>query len=315
MKNLKMPSIIECNIDTLTERYGEFIAQPLEGGWGVTLGNALRRILLSSIEGAAITAVRFDGVLHEFTSIPGVTEDVTDIILNLKAIKFIMHSDEPKLLHLSIKGPAEVTAKDMLHDESVRILNPDAPIATLNEEGSLEMELQLEQGRGYVPADANVAPDPLFIAIDSLHSPVKKVNYEITETRVGEVTDFEKLKLKIWTNGAITPQEALTQSAELLVDHLKLFQTLTSSDAAVAPEGSQPKSIDKLESLLSLEIQELGFSNRVLKALKTYDILTVRDLVRVSESDLKTVKNFGQKSLKSVIETLEGLGLSLNMNV
>ncbi|OYW04574.1 MAG: DNA-directed RNA polymerase subunit alpha [Acidobacteria bacterium 37-65-4] len=226
MQAFQMPTLIECNIDTLTDRYGEFVAQPLERGWGITLGNALRRILLSSIEGAAITAVRVEGVLHEFTSIPGVLEDVTDIILNLKAVQFISHAEEAKTLRLSVKGPAEVKARDIQHDGTVRILNPDAPIATLNEEGTLVLELVLQRGRGYVPAEANTVPDPVFIPIDSIHSPVQKVNYEVGETRVGEATDYERLKLEVWTNGAITPQQALNLAGTLMTQHLDLYRGL-----------------------------------------------------------------------------------------
>ncbi len=315
MKTFQMPSFIEFNMDSLTGQYGEFIAQPLEVGWGITLGNSLRRVLLASIEGAAITAVRIEGVVHEFTSVSGIKEDITDLILNLKAIQFIMHSDEMKVLHLSVKGPAEVKAKDIQLDGTVRILNPEAPIATLNEEGSLEMELYLDKGRGYVPAEANKVPDPRFIAIDSIHSPVRKVNFDIGETRVGEATDYEQLKLEVWTNGAITPQEAVTQAAKLLASHLEFFCSLTSPDATVVPKGSQPKPVENLEDILALPIDDLGLSARIVKTLKAYDLLTVRDLVRVSEKDLKSVKNFGQKSFKVVVEALAAKNLTLNMHV
>ncbi len=315
MKEFQMPTLIECNIETLTDRYGEFVAQPLERGWGITLGNSLRRILLSSIEGAAITAVRIEGVLHEFTSIPGVIEDVTDVVLNLKAIQFIQHSDEAKTLRLSVRGPAEVKAKDIQHDGTIRILNPDAPVATLNEEGSLEMELLLNRGRGYVPAEANTVPDPAFIAIDSIHSPVRKVNYEVTETRVGEATDYERLKLEVWTNGAVTPQDAVAQAAGLLNSHLDLFRALTGPDAAVIPQGAKPVEVNKLDSLLGQPIEELELSGRVKKALQSFEIETVRDLVRLTEKELQGMKNFGQKSLKEVTELLEKMDLTLGMNV
>ena len=315
MKEFQMPTLIECNIETLTDRYGEFVAQPLERGWGITLGNSLRRILLSSIEGAAITAVRIEGVLHEFTSIPGVMEDVTDVVLNLKAIQFIQHSDEAKTLRLSVRGPAEVKAKDIQHDGTIRILNPDAPVATLNEEGSLEMELLLNRGRGYVPAEANTVPDPAFVAIDSIHSPVRKVNYEVTETRVGEATDYERLKLEVWTNGAVTPQDAVAQAAGFLNSHLDLFRALTGPDAAVIPQGAKPVEVNKLDSLLGQSIEELELSGRVKKALQSFEIETVRDLVRLTEKELQGMKNFGQKSLKEVTELLEKMDLTLGMNV
>ena len=315
MQDFQMPTLIECNIETLTDRYGEFVAQPLERGWGITLGNALRRILLSSIEGAAITAVRIEGVLHEFTSIPGVLEDITDIILNIKAIQFIHHSDEPKTLRLAVKGRAEVKARDIQHDGTVRILNPDAPIATLNEEGSLDMELILQKGRGYIPAEANQVPDPTFIPVDSIHSPVQKVNYEVGETRVGEATDYERLKIEVWTNGAITPQQALNHAATLLTSHLDLFRALTGPDAAVIPQGARPSTGNELERLLSRSISELDLTQRVSKALQSMEVATLKDLVRLTEKDLQSMKNFGQKSLKEVTDLLESMDLTLGMNV
>ena len=315
MKPFQMPTLIECNIETLTDRYGEFVAQPLERGWGITLGNALRRILLSSIEGAAISAVKIEGVLHEFTSVPGVLEDVTDVVLNLKAIQFIQHSDEPKTLRLSVQGPADVKARDIQHDGTIRILNPDAPIATLNEEGSLDLEIILTKGRGYVPAEANKVEDPQYIAIDSIHSPVRKVNYEVTETRVGEATDYEKLKLEIWTNGAVTPQQALASAASLLTSHLELFRALTGPDAAVIPQGAQPAVAGGLEHLLGQDLGETELNQRIVKMLQTNDVETVRDLVRMTEKDLQGIKNFGQKALKEVNDFLEGLDLTLGMNV
>jgi DNA-directed RNA polymerase subunit alpha len=310
-----MPTLIECNIDTLTDRYGEFVAQPLERGWGITLGNALRRILLSSIEGAAITAVRVEGVLHEFTSIPGVLEDVTDIILNLKAVQFISYAEEQKTLRLSVKGPAEVKARDIQHDGTVRILNPETPIATLNEEGSLLLELVLQRGRGYVPAEANKVPDPVFIPIDSIHSPVQKVNYEVGETRVGEATDYERLKLEVWTNGAITPQQALNHAATLLTQHLDLYRGLTGPDAAVIPQGTKVSTGGELEHLLATSIEALDLSPRVAKALQAIEVVTLRDLVRLTEKDLQAKKSFGQKSLKEVADLLESKNLTLGMNV
>lgn len=315
MQAFQMPTLIECNIDTLTDRYGEFVAQPLERGWGITLGNALRRILLSSIEGAAITAVRVEGVLHEFTSIPGVLEDVTDIILNLKAVQFISHAEEAKTLSLSVKGPAEVKARDIQHDGTVRILNPDTPIATLNEEGSLVLELVLQRGRGYVPAEANAVPDPIFIPIDSIHSPVQKVNYEVGETRVGEATDYERLKIEVWTNGAITPQQALNLAATMLTQHLDLYRGLTGPDAAVIPQGTKVSTGGELEHLLATPLDALELSPRVVKALQAIEVETLRDLVKLTEKDLQAMKNFGQKSLKEVADLLESKNLTLGMTV
>jgi len=316
MQEFQMPSVIECNIETLTDRYGQFIAQPLERGWGITLGNALRRALLSSIEGSAITSVRIEGVLHEFTPIPGVTEDVADILLNLKSVQFIQHSEEAsKTLRISMKGPCQVKASDIQHDGTVRILNPDVLIATLNEEGSLEIDLILAQGRGYVAADQNAVEDPAFIPLDSIHSPVRKVNYAVTETRVGAATDYEKLILEIWTNGAVTPQQAVAQAATLMTDHLSLFAQLTGPEAAVAPEGQKQEAPSDLVQLLDTSVEELGLSARVVKILKGAEIETLGALVRLTEKDVHKIKNFGQKSLQEVQEFLESRNLTLGMDV
>jgi DNA-directed RNA polymerase subunit alpha len=259
--------------------------------------------------------VKIGGVLHEFTSVPGVLEDVTDVVLNLKAIQFIQHSDEAKTLRLSVQGPAEVKARDIQHDGTIRILNPDAPIATLNEEGSFDLEIILTKGRGYVPAEANKVEDPQYIAIDSIHSPVRKVNYEVTETRVGEATDYEKLKLEIWTNGAVTPQQALASAASLMTSHLELFRALTGPDAAVIPQGAQPAATGGLDHLLGQALGETELNQRIVKMLQTHDVETVRDLVRMTEKDLQGIKNFGQKALKEVNDFLEKLDLTLGMNV
>jgi DNA-directed RNA polymerase subunit alpha len=316
MQEFQMPSVIECNIETLTDRYGQFIAQPLERGWGITLGNALRRSLLSFIEGSAITAVRIEGILHEFTSIPGVTEDVADILLNLKSVQFIQHSEEPtKNLKIAMKGPAEVKASDIQHDGTVRILNPDVLIATLNEEGSLEMDLILAKGRGYVSADQNAVEDPAFIPLDSIHSPVRKVNYTATETRVGAATDYEKLVMEVWTNGALTPQQAIAQAASLMTDHLSLFAQLTGPEAAVAPEGQKQEAPSELTQLLELPIDELDLSARVVKVLKGSEVETLGDLVRLTDKDVHKIKNFGQKSLQEVYKFLEERNLTLGMEV
>lgn len=318
MEAFQMPSVIECNIETLTDRYGQFIAQPLERGWGITLGNALRRVLLSSIEGHAITAVRISGCLHEFTPLPGVTEDVTDVILNLKEIQFIEHADEEsRLLRVTVQGPAQVKASDIQHDGNVRILNPDAPIATLNEDGVLEMDLVLRRGRGYVPADANATDDPTYIPIDSVHSPVRKVNYEVTETRVGSATDYEKLTLEVWTNGAITPQQAVAQAASLLNGHLGLFAELTGPEAAVAPtgKGRRPAASSELEALLNRPLGDCEFSEKVVKGFEALELATVRDLVRQTDKDLTKGKKFGQKALKEIQEFVEAQNLTLGMDV
>jgi len=316
MQEFQMPSVIECDIESLTDRYGQFIAQPLERGWGITLGNSLRRVLLSSIEGSALTAVRIEGVLHEFTSIPGITEDVADILLNLKTVQFIQHSeDDTKTLRISVKGPATVKASDIQHDGTIRILNPDTKIATLNEEGSLDMDLILARGRGYIPADQNAVEDPTFIPLDAIHSPVRKVNYNVLETRVGAATDYEKLILEVWTNGAVTPQQAVAHAATMFSDHLSLFGQLTGPEATVAPQGQKEETPSELDAILEEPLEDLGLSARVVKILKAAELESLRDLVRMTDKEVHKIKNFGQKSLQEVLKLLEKKDLTLGMDV
>jgi DNA-directed RNA polymerase subunit alpha len=320
MRPFIKPETIECNIETLTETYGEFIAQPLERGWGTTIGNALRRVLLSSIEGGAITAVRIEGVLHEFTAVSGVKEDITNIILNLKGINLICHSDEAKIVTIKVKGPHNVTAKDIQHDDTIRIINKDQHIATLNEEGKLDVRMIVQKGKGYVPADQNKTDDPLFVPIDAIYSPVLKVNFEVTETRVGEATDFERLKILIWTNGTTLPQDALKSASELLNQHVDLFSKVTeiavsnTAPAAAVKKGKKEKTgIDAL--LAQKVVDQEGLSKRVLGALEGMNIKTIKDLVVKKESDLQEGKNFGQKALSEINELLERLNLTLGMKV
>jgi len=320
MRPFIKPDTIECNIETLTENFGEFTAKPLERGWGTTIGNALRRVLLSSIEGGSITAVRIEGVLHEFTTISGIKEDVTNIILNLKGINLICHSDEPKTVAIKAKGPATLTAKDIQHDDSIRIINKDAHIATLNEEGKLDMKLIVQKGRGYVPAELNKTDDPLFIPIDGIYSPVLKVNYEVGPARVGEATDFEELKLLIWTNGTVHPQDALQKASELLNQHVELFSKLNEIAVSKSAPAAAPKKgkVDNaaLKALLSQKITDQeGLSKRVLASLDSMNIKTIKDLVTKTEADLREGKNFGEKAVSEINELLENLNLTLGMKV
>ncbi|NMB99224.1 MAG: DNA-directed RNA polymerase subunit alpha [Thermoanaerobaculaceae bacterium] len=313
------PDAVECNIKTLANTYGEFVLQPLERGWGTTLGNALRRVLLSSIEGSAVTAVQINGVLHEFTSISGVKEDVTDIILNIKGIHLINHSDEPQIIKLKVKGPANVKAGDIQHDSNIEIVNNDLHIATVNEEGSLDMKMIVNKGRGYVPSELNKTDDPLFVPIDAIYNPVTKVNFEVTQTRVGELTDYDRLKLEIWTNGTIHPQEALKKASELLSEHLSLFGKINEENAV--DEKSQepapkPKKIKTdLSKVLSLKIAEQDLSKRVQNALEELGVKTVKDLVKLTENDIMKGRNIGQKALTEINEFLENLNLTLGMKV
>ena len=310
------PKKLEYDTETLTSTYGRFIAQPFERGFGTTIGNALRRVLLSSIEGAAVTAVKVEGVLHEFSSLNGVVEDMTDIVLNLKQIPFKLHSRESKTLFLEKDGPGEVTAADFEEDADVEILDPSAHIATLSKEGSLKMEVRLKAGRGYVVADLNADADlPIgYIPIDSIHSPVRRVNFHIEGARVGQTTDYDRLVLEVWTNGAVPPQEALSLAARLLGDHLSIFSTVeTGKEEEVVEE--EPAIDPELGEVLGKPIEELDLSVRSANCLKNANIRTLGDLVQRSEREMLSTKNFGRKSLDEIKEVLENYGLEFGMNV
>jgi DNA-directed RNA polymerase subunit alpha len=314
--DFQKPKKLDYDVETLTQTYGRFIAQPLERGFGTTIGNALRRILLSSVEGAAVSAVRVEGVLHEFSSLTGVVEDMTDVVLNLKQIPFKLHSRGMKTLFLEKKGPGVVTASDIEVDGDVEILDPEAHIATLSKEGSLKMELRLKVGRGYVVADRNADQDlPIgFIPIDSIHSPVRRVNFHVEGARVGQMTDYDRLVLEIWTNGAVSPQESLSLAAGLLSEHLSIF---SSFQAQAAEEERAPESeIDpKLGEMLSKPIEELDLSVRSANCLKNANIRTLGDLVQRTEREMLATKNFGRKSLDEIKDVLTSLGLSFGMSL
>jgi DNA-directed RNA polymerase subunit alpha len=315
-KNFQRPKRVELDPDTAADKYGRFTAQPFERGFATTIGNALRRSLLSSIEGAAITALHIEGVLHEFSSMPGVVEDVTDIILNLKQVPIKMHTEEPRLLSLDVAGPGTVTAGDLSDDPQVEIVDPDTHIATLNEEGHLKLQAQVRRARGYVSADRNFDEEMGigWIPMDSAHSPVRRVNYRVEAARLGQTTDYERLVLDIWTNGTVTPEESLSLGAMLLKDHLGIFIHLEESLHAEEGEG-ESEEMTALDAVLSKKIDELDLSVRSVNSLKNANILTLRDLVRKSEKDMLETKNFGKKSLEEVQETLGKLGLSLGMDV
>ncbi|SFL94944.1 DNA-directed RNA polymerase subunit alpha [Pelosinus propionicus] len=305
--------IVELSEDN---RYGKFVCEPLERGYGTTLGNSLRRILLSSLQGAAITAVKIEGVLHEFSTIPGVREDVTDIILNLKTLRLKMHNDEPKTLRIERLTEGEVTAGDLLVDPDIEVLNPELHLATVDASGSLKMEITVERGRGYVPGDKNKKPDHVIgiIPIDSIFSPIQRVNYQITDTRVGNVTDYDKLTLEVWTDGSIRPEEAVSKSASIMVAHLKLFQNL----AGIIPEedsidGTFTEVVEEGNSkIMDMTIEDLDLSVRSYNCLKRAGINTVADLVQKSEDDMMKVRNLGRKSMEEVKKKLIELGLGLS---
>jgi DNA-directed RNA polymerase subunit alpha len=316
-KGFQRPKRLEFDRETLTDRFGRFHAQPFERGFGTTIGNAMRRVLLSSIEGAAITAVKIEGVLHEFSPIPGVVEDATDIILNLKQIPLKLHADTTKTLYVKVGKPGEVKAKDIVADGDVEILEPDAHIATVSEGGKLEMEMRLRRGRGYVAADRNFDDDLGigWIPIDSVHSPVKKVNYLVEAARLGQTTDYEKLTVDVWTNGAITPRDAVSNAAKLVREHLNIFINL--EDAADAlPEAPAEQAHGTVSNEnLDKSVEELELSVRSYNCLKNANIRTIRELVQKTEAEMLKTKNFGRKSLNEIKDILQTMGLSLGMRL
>lgn len=295
----------------LTEDYGKFVVEPLERGYGITLGNSLRRILLSSLPGTAVTSVRIDGILHEFSTIPGVVEDTTDIVLNLKKLLVKLHVDEPVTIHVHATEPGELKAGDFVVDPSVEILNPDLHIATIQEGGKLEMEITVAKGRGYVSAEKNKRPDhPIgLIPVDSIFTPVRKVNYTVEDTRVGQITDYDRLVLEVWTNRVIAPDEAVSLAAKIMMEHLRLFTDLTESVDAV--EIMVEKEEESINRLLEMTVEELDLSVRSYNCLKRAGINTVEELIRRTEEDMMKVRNLGKKSLAEVKEKLAELGLSL----
>jgi DNA-directed RNA polymerase subunit alpha len=312
--DFQKPKKLDYDSESLAPNYGHFTAQPFERGFGTTIGNALRRVLLSSIEGAAITAVRVEGVLHEFSSLTGVVEDMTDVVLNLKQIPFKLHSEGPKTLYLEKKGPGVVTAADFEQDADIEILDPTTHIATLSKEGSLKLEARLKRGRGYQVADRNADNDlPLgYIPIDSIHSPVRRVNYHVEGARVGQTTDYDKLVLEVWTNGAVSPQEAVSLAADLLGDHLRIFSTFETRGEQVE-ETAAPEVDPRLAEMLSKPIEELDLSVRSANCLKNANIRTLGDLVQRTEREMLSTKNFGRKSLDEIKDVLASLGLSFGM--
>lgn len=315
-KGFQRPRRIEVDPETLSQTYGKFIAQPFERGFATTVGNALRRSLLSSIEGAAITAVQIEGVLHEFSSIAGVVEDVTDIFLNLKQIPIRLHSEEPKTLSLDVEGPGEVTAGQLTGDPTLEVVDPDVVIAHLNEEGHLKLQAQVVNGRGYVSADKNYSEmmGIGWIPMDSVHSPVKRANYRVESARVGRTTDYERLILEVWTDGTVSPEEAVSLASMLLKDHLTIFIHSEESMVEEAP-ASEDKEPSGLDAVLGRRIDELDLSVRSANCLKNANIHTLRDLVRRTEKEMLETKNFGKKSLEEVQEILGKLGLHLGMDV
>jgi DNA-directed RNA polymerase subunit alpha len=314
-KGFQKPKRLAFDSESLTDKYGHFWAQPFERGFGTTIGNALRRVLLSSIEGAAVTAVKIEGVLHEFQSIPGVVEDATDIILNLKQVPFKLAGDAPKAIYLRADQPGVVTSGMIEADADVEVLDKDVYIATVSEGGKLDMEMRLKKGRGYVSADKNFDEDLGlgFIPIDSVHSPVRKVNYTVEAARLGQITDYDKLAIEIWTNGSVNPQDALGLAAKLLKDHMNIFINFEEEvEAAAASLESKPEIRNEN---LNRSVEELELSVRSYNCLKNANIQTIGELVQKTEAEMLKTKNFGRKSLNEIKEILASMGLSLGMKI
>lgn len=306
---------VECVEVSDDSRYGKFVVEPLERGYGITLGNSLRRILLSSLPGVAVNSIKIDGILHEFSTIPGVKEDVTEIILNIKKLAIKLHADGPKTIYINHEGAGEICARDIKCVSDVEIINGDLHIAELNEDAKLFMEITIDRGRGYVSADRNkqiMQPVIGVIPVDSIYTPVMKVNYTIENTRVGQITDYDKLTLEVWTDGTIDPPDAVSLGAKILNEHLNLFIDL--SESAKNTEIMIEKEENKKEKVLETTIEELDLSVRSYNCLKRAGINTVQDLTNRSENDMMKVRNLGRKSLEEVIAKLDSMGLSLTSN-
>src|SRR5262245_44160669 len=317
-KGFQKPKRLEVDRETLTDHYGRFYAQPFERGFATTVGNALRRVLLSSIEGAAITAVRVEGVLHEFSPIPGAMEDTTDLILNLKRVPLKMHVEHPKTLYLKTSEPGEVRAKHITPDPDIEILDPEAYIATLGQGSTLSVEMRVKQGRGYVSADKNFDEDLSigWIPLDSVHSPIKKINYFVENARVGQATDYEKLTLEVWSNGAVSPRDAVGLASKLMKDHLTIFINIEEDEISEeTPVELSEADREVWWEKLNKSVDELELSVRSYNCLKNANIRTIGELVQKTEAEMLKTKNFGRKSLNEIKEILASMGLSLGMKL
>jgi len=313
--NFQRPPQVDGDEEGRTSNYGRFTAQPFERGWGTTVGNALRRALLSSIPGAAITAVSIDGADHEFSAVPGVVEDVTDIILNLKKIPLKIHGQEATFMTLDAKGAGEVTAGQFTGSHLVEVIDPEVHVATLSADGELKMSVRVSPGRGYTQAEENQTEDldVGFIPVDSAHSPVRRANYRVEPARLGRMTNFERLVMEVWTNGTLMPEEALSQASQLVQGHLEIYSRLATVEQMEEPAETEDKPEE--ESILEASIDSLELSIRSMNCLKNANIRTLRDLVSRSEKQMVEIRNFGEKSLKEVREKLETLGLGFGMNL
>ncbi len=314
-KGLQRPKRLNCETDTMTDTYAKFIAEPLERGYGITLGNALRRVLLSSIQGAAIVSVKIDGVLHEFSTIPDVVEDVTDIILNLKDVRLEMNGNKPRNMTVDAEGPGEITADDLVHPPEIKIMNRGLHIAELDKGARFHMELKVKKGRGYVPADQNVEEDQPIgtIPMDAIFSPVKRVDFKVEKTRVGYSTDYDKLILEVFTDGTITPENAVSVAAAVLRDQLSLFTKY--EEQPEEEEEVVDEEFEKMRENLLRPVDELELSVRSQNCLANANIRNIADLVQKSEQEMLKTRNFGRKSLNEIKELLTSMNLSFNMDV
>lgn len=315
-KDFEMPSRVEVEESSYTPTYGKFVVEPFERGYGTTIGNSLRRVLLSSLEGAAVTSVKIEGVQHEFSGVPGVTEDVSEIIRNVKQLVLKSHSRSPKTLMISADKKGDITASDIETDETVEVLNPDLHIATLTKPSKFRLEMEMGIGRGYVPADRNrKESQPIgVISVDSIFSPVTRVNFRVENTRVGQMTDYDRLILEIWTNGSMNPKEALLTAAHILQKHLEVFSAfgeVLSEDGATEEEALSPDAVEKLR----MPVSELELSVRSANCLREAKIKSIADLVQKSEGEMLKYRNFGKKSLAEILEILKGMGFGFGMKL
>jgi len=316
-KDLIRPKRLEVEKETLTPSYGKFTAEPFERGFGITIGNSLRRILLSSLQGAAITSVKIDGVLHEFSAIPGTKEDITEIILNLKEVRLKLHTEGPKTIRVKAEGPTVLKAGDIITGDAVEILNPDQYVATLSRDGKLSMEMVVKVGRGYVPAERNKEESQPIgtIPMDAIFSPIKKVNYTVTNARVGQITDYDKLTLEVWTDGSLNPEEAVAHSAKILKEQLSIFITFEEEEEAEMSYSEDEEEKEAFNENLLRSVDELELSVRSANCLKHANIRLIGDLVQKTEAEILATKNFGRKSLNEIKEILSEMGLSLGMKL
>jgi DNA-directed RNA polymerase subunit alpha len=316
-KDLIRPKRLEVEKETLTPFYGKFTAEPFERGFGITIGNSLRRILLSSLQGAAITSVKIDGVLHEFSAIPGAKEDITEIILNLKEVRLKLHTEGPKTIRVKAEGSKVLKAGDILTGDAVEVLNPDHYIATLSRDAKLSMEMVVKVGRGYVPAERNKEENQPIgtIPMDAIFSPIKKVNYTVTNARVGQITDYDKLTLEVWTDGSLNPEEAIAHSAKILKDQLSIFITFEEEEEETETHYPEDEKGEGLNENLLRSVDELELSVRSANCLKHANIKLIGDLVQKTEAEILATKNFGRKSLNEIKDILAEMGLSLGMKL